>query len=233
MSTDAKTLILQRIRRSMGRGPLPEEAKLSLQRRLADPRPNLIPARARADHGALVRLFIEKAEAVGATVERIGDPDRLGACLADFLKRHNLPGHAVAAPALQGSGLENTELVTLRFGVPEASDQTGIGPAFRAIAETGTLAMISGPDTPATMNFLPDNHIAILHEADIVGAMEDVFAALRKKYGSATMPRTLNFISGPSRTADIEQKIVEGAHGPRRLHIVLIGNGQKNAETDG
>lgn len=232
MSTDAKQQILQKIRRSMGRGPLADEAKLLLQQRLADPKPNLIPARARADHAALVRLFIEKAEAVGATIERIDDPARLGACLADFLKRHNLPGHAVAAPALQGSGLEHAEMITLRFGVPEASDQIGIAPVFRAIAETGTLAMVSGPDTPSTMNFLPDNHIAILHEADIVGAMEDVFASLRKKYGSGTMPRTLNFISGPSRTADIEQKIVEGAHGPRRLHIVLIGNGQKNAKTD-
>ncbi len=232
MSTDARARILERIRRSVGRAELEGEARAALEKRLSDPRPNLIPARARADHDTLVALFVEKAVAGGASVERLGDVSQLGARLAGFLKQHNLPSRVVAAPALNGLGLEEEPLLELRFGVPQASDQTGIGPAFRGIAETGTLAMISGPDTPSTMNFLPDNHVAILRDADIVGAMEDVFTALRAQYGAGKMPRTLNFISGPSRTADIEQKLVKGAHGPRRLHIMLITDGQKTAETD-
>ena len=91
---------------------------------------------------------------------------------------------------------------------------------FGAVAETGTLAFVSGPASPTTLNFLPDNHIAVLREDDVVPNLEDVFARLRTEHPG--MPRTLNLISGPSKTADVEQTIVIGAHGPRRLHVILI-----------
>ena len=97
-----------------------------------------------------------------------------------------------------------------------------IVPAFAGIAETGTLVTASGPDHPVTLNLLPDTHVVVLREADIVSGYEDVWDRLRTRFGKDRMPRTVNTITGPSRTADIEQKIEMGAHGPRRLHILVI-----------
>ena len=102
------------------------------------------------------------------------------------------------------------------------SDQVSITGAFAGIAETGTLVMASGPDHPVTLNLLPDTHIVVLREADIVGGYEDVWGRLRQRYGKDRMPRTVNTITGPSRTGDIEQAIELGAHGPRRMHILVV-----------
>jgi L-lactate dehydrogenase complex protein LldG len=93
--------------------------------------------------------------------------------------------------------------------------------ALAGVAETGTLIMTSGPDNPTTLNFLPENHIVLLLADDVAGNYEDVWDKLREKYGS-NLPRTVNMITGPSRTGDIEQTIELGAHGPRRLHILLV-----------
>ena len=88
------------------------------------------------------------------------------------------------------------------------------------IADTGTLVLASGPDTPGTASLLPETHVAVVRAARIVAHMEDAFALARETFGQ--LPRAINFVSGPSRTADIDQTIVLGAHGPSRVHIILI-----------
>ena len=93
-----------------------------------------------------------------------------------------------------------------------------------AVAETGTLVLLSGPDNPTTINFLPETHIVVLRAHDIVGPYEAAWNALREIYGERSLPRTVNLISGPSRTADIEQTIIMGAHGPKRLHVVIVAD---------
>jgi L-lactate dehydrogenase complex protein LldG len=113
-------------------------------------------------------------------------------------------------------------MLSLRRGRAEASDQVSITGAFAGIAETGTLVMTSGPEHPVSLNLLPDTHVVVLREADIVSGYEDVWARLRAHYGKNTMPRTVNTITGPSRTGDIEQAMELGAHGPRRMHIVVV-----------
>lgn len=100
-------------------------------------------------------------------------------------------------------------------------DPLGITGCFCAIAETGTLVFASASDAPTATFLLPETHVAIVRADQVVPAMEDAFARLRAE--RAAMPRALNLVSGPSRTGDIEQTIVLGAHGPRRLHIVLVG----------
>jgi len=82
---------------------------------------------------------------------------------------------------------------------------------------------LSGPANPTTLNFLPDNHIVVLKRADLVGDLESLWSRLRQRFGAGTLPRTVNLITGPSRSADIEQKMLLGAHGPRRLHILIVG----------
>ena len=81
----------------------------------------------------------------------------------------------------------------------------------------------SGADNPTTLNFLPETHIVVLESGDLVGTYEEVWTRLREKFGEGEMPRTVNMITGPSRTADIEQTLELGAHGPRRLHVIILG----------
>jgi len=92
-------------------------------------------------------------------------------------------------------------------------------------AETGTLVMASGPDNPTTLNFLPDTHIVVVDAKDIAGDYETVWARVREKFGIEALPRAINLITGPSRSADIAQILILGAHGPRRLHVLIVGDG--------
>ena len=99
-------------------------------------------------------------------------------------------------------------------------DRLGITGAFCAIAETGTLVILSGADTPTATTLLPDTHIAVLRTERVVAGMEEAFALIRREL--ERLPRAMNMISGPSRTGDIEQTIVLGAHGPYRVHILVL-----------
>jgi L-lactate dehydrogenase complex protein LldG len=108
-------------------------------------------------------------------------------------------------------------------GPSDGRDVNAVSVAFAGIAESGTLALVSGADNPTTLSFLSDNHIVVLSRDGILADYESVFAKLRGAYGKGGAPRTLNFITGPSRSADIEQTLLLGAHGPRRMHIVIVG----------
>jgi L-lactate dehydrogenase complex protein LldG len=103
---------------------------------------------------------------------------------------------------------------------PRGDDAVGITGVFAAIAETGTLMMLSGPDTPASMHLLPETHVAIVSASRVVGHYEDAFALVRAERGE--LPRATSLVSGPSRTGDIEQTIVLGAHGPYRVHVIVV-----------
>jgi L-lactate dehydrogenase complex protein LldG len=104
---------------------------------------------------------------------------------------------------------------------------TAVSHAFAAVAETGTLVMASGADNPTSLNFLPDNHVVVVEASDVAGDYETVWRRLREKFGDGVMPRALNLITGPSRSADIEQTMLLGAHGPRRLHVILVGEARE------
>jgi L-lactate dehydrogenase complex protein LldG len=170
-----------------------------------------------------VALFCHWAEVNNATVARVGTADVAGE-VAAYLARNNLPAEAAIAPSphLETYDWAGQPMLSLRRGTAWGSDQVSITGAFAGIAETGTLVMASGPDHPVTLNLLPDTHVVVLREADIVGGYEEVWARLRRRYGKDCMPRTVNTITGPSRTGDIEQTIELGAHGPRRMHIVIV-----------
>lgn len=220
--TEARAAILAAVRRSLeGRGALRRD-EAALARRLAGGTPNLIPARSRIPHEAQVELFERMARDAQASVVRVRS-DGVALAVSAFLKEHNLPARIVRAPdaALDAYGLERAGLLELRRGRAEDADATSVTGAFLGVAETGTLMLLSSADSPVTLNFLPENHVAILPASRVVGAYEEGWRLLRAR-GPAFMPRTVNFITGPSRTADIEQKIQMGAHGPRRLHVVLV-----------
>ena len=109
-----------------------------------------------------------------------------------------------------------------RKGPAGGDDEVGLSHAAAAVAETGTLVLASGADNPVTLNFLPETHIVVVEDKDLVGGYEGAWEKIRARFGKRAMPRTVNFVSGPSRTADIGGQLVMGAHGPRRLCVILV-----------
>jgi L-lactate dehydrogenase complex protein LldG len=226
----ARDDILGGIRRALNRGPVPAETAAALAERVAAHRRNLIPARAAAlDPPARIDLFVAMAEEVQTTVARIASDDAVPAEVARYLAAMNLPAELVMAPdpALDAIPWDRRPLLTIRRGRAEAGDAASLTPCLAAIAETGTLMLVSGADTPTTLNFLPDTHIIVLRAGQVVASYEEGWDLVRARAAGAPgdtlgWPRTINLITGPSRTGDIEQRIQLGAHGPRRLHIVLV-----------
>lgn len=213
--------VLAEIRAALGVRGDEAERRRAVAERLACPPDHPVPARVRKPHQALVADFIARLTANRASVERVPDLAGAPAAIARRLQAQNLPARLAAAPSLHALDLAPIEA---EFRTPRARDEVGLSRADFGIAETGTLALFSGPDDPATLAFVPENHIVLLDEAAIVGPFEAVWQAQRERFPDLP-PRALCFLSGPSRTADIEQTLELGAHGPKRLHVILHGAG--------
>jgi L-lactate dehydrogenase complex protein LldG len=225
----ARDDILGGIRRALGRGPLPANAQAVLGERVAAHRRNLIPARAAAlQPAAQVELFVAMAEEVQTTVARVASDNAVPAEVARYLAAENLPAELVMAPdpALDAIPWGSRPLLQIRRGRAGPGDAVSLTPCLAAVAETGTLMLISGPETPTTLNFLPDTQIVAMRAGQVVASYEDGWDLVRSR---GPMPRTINFVTGPSRTGDIEQRIQLGAHGPRRLHVILIDGPAESA----
>lgn len=223
--------ILAGIRRSLNRGALEEATVEGLREGLATPGRNLMPARtAGLDAGSRAALFRAMAEEVVATVEPVASLKAVPDAVADYLARLNLPATIVVTPDPQLAKVswKKKPLLSVRVGRVEDADPVAVTACFAGIAETGTLMLLSGPESPTRNNFLPDTHIVVMRKSQIVGTYEEAWSRLRERHGS--LPRTVNFITGPSRTADIEQRVELGAHGPRRLHIILVEDGDGAAQ---
>jgi L-lactate dehydrogenase complex protein LldG len=177
--------------------------------------------------GDRVLRFILRARAMESSIERIAERAAIPAAVARYLDGLRLPpapaGERARAgvcwPELAsldwaGAGLEIEARPT------QGNDRLGITGVFCAIAETGTMVLLAAADAPTASALLPDTHVAVVPASRIVDGMEDAFALIRRECGQ--LPRAVNMISGPSRTGDIEQTIVLGAHGPFRVHILIV-----------
>lgn len=223
----ARDDILGTVRRSLKRGHLSAAETDALRQRIRAHQRNPVPARGQGDRAANLKRFVAEASAVAVTIDPVASETEVPAAVAAYLARHNLPARVAMAPdpALARIPWTNRPMLEIRRGAARPDDQVSVTPAFAAIAETGTLMLTSGPDSPTTLNLLPNDHVVVLRASQVVGCYEDAWDRLRQARphdDGIDMPRTVNFITGPSRTGDIEQKILMGAHGPRRLHIVLI-----------
>ena len=201
---------------------LGEARRLELRGDVPEPAPSPIPARAQLDPSAQIDLFVRYAEAAQAGVTRVAGGEALPGALADLLALQNLPPQVRLAPELADFPWARQPMLDIAFGPAGPADPVGVTGAFAGIAETGSLLLTSGADSPSTLTMLPETHVAVLRTDQIVGTMEDAWARMRLQYGAGAMPRTAIFITGPSRTADIELTMFLGAHGPRRLHILLV-----------
>lgn len=219
--SDGREAILGAVRGGLGRGPLAGPARQALEARLAAPAPNLVPERGRADAIERVARFIDEAGRVETSIARVARPADVPAAVAAYLAEHNLAPVLKIAPMASLEDIPWSQGTTLdvAFGRAEESDATGVSQAVAGIAETGTLVLASGADSPTGLNFLPETHVVVLEAGAVVGAFEDVWRRLRD---AGAMPRAVNFVTGPSRTADIELTLLLGAHGPKRLHVVVV-----------
>jgi len=221
-----RAAILEAIRGALGRAALSADGAGELDARLRRHPAGLIPAQGKPKAEARLAQFQAKAEAVACTVERLAGADRVPAAVAEYLRRHNLGPELALAPEawLEALPWDRAPMLQLRKGAASGVERVALTAAFAGVAETGTLVTLSGPSHPTTLNFLPEHHLVALKASQVVGAYEEVWAALRKagKGRRPALPRALNMITGPSRTGDIELEIQLGAHGPRALHVLLI-----------
>lgn len=214
----SRAAILDGIRRRLHRPALAASRIAALQEGLDHPQRPPVPGRGQGSHAAQLATFVAMATELAATVDRLPARSAVPGAVARFLAAEGVSGSVRVAPDLGGLPWSDSGLA-VAFGPADAADPVSVTPCFAGVAETGTLVLLSGPASPTSLNFLPDTHIAVLSAADVVGVYEDVWDRLRRR---GALPRTVNLITGPSRTGDIEQTIQLGAHGPRRLHILLI-----------
>jgi L-lactate dehydrogenase complex protein LldG len=213
----ARESILARIRARQGKGAAPTDAERAALRAHIGTHP--VSARPRMEWDPVAR-FRERALGLASTVDEVGDIAAVPVSAARYLRAQSLPLVAVcwaelAALDWRAAGVE------IAVRAARDTDLVGITGAFCAIAETGTLMTVSGRETPATVSLLPETHIAVVSRSRIVRGMEEAWQLARDELGR--LPRSVNFISGPSRTADIEQTVTLGAHGPYRVHVVIAG----------
>jgi len=220
----ARETVLAGIRRSLGVTGGEAPRRFEVERRLAEAPAGIVPQRGQGDLPARVATFRAEAERAQATVAEAAALNDVPAEVARFLREANCPATVRMGtdPRLAALPWPATAL-DVSIGPSDGRDLNAVSMALVGIAETGTLALVSGADNPTTLNFLPDNAIVVVRREDVVADYEAAFARLRAVYGKGGAPRALNFITGPSRSADIEQTLLLGAHGPRRLHIVIAG----------
>jgi L-lactate dehydrogenase complex protein LldG len=224
----ARDTLFASIRRSLGVTGAEESRRAAVAERLAQHPRGVIPARGQLPPAERVKLFVEMVEAASGSAETLASADEVPAAVAALLRRHNLPmqvrrGDDPRLAALPWGAQRQLEVTT---GASDGHQLASVSHAFGGVAETGTLVMTSGTDNPTTLNFLPDTHIVVLNAKDIAGDYETVWARVRDAFGVDALPRAINMITGPSRSADIAQILILGAHGPRRLHVLVVGAAQ-------
>ena len=210
----ARERILARVRRAPGGGD-GTAAAVRLGHSQADPAPT--PASAQAHGEARITQFIDKAIAVDATVSRLASLDDLPAALAEELRNRNLP--AAIRTGTDAAFERDWGTVEHTTGPGRLVEPATLSRAHLGMAETGTLVLASGPQNPVTLTFLGETHFVVVRTQDIKAGFEDMWAEWRVR---ALDPRTINMVTGPSRSADIGQTLQLGAHGPVALHVFVV-----------
>jgi len=220
----SRDTIFASIRRSLGVSGNEAPRRAAVAERLARHPVGIIPDRGQREAPERLELFRRMVELAAGTVEEIARADDVPAAISAFLRAHNLPSALRRGddPRLAAMPWARERTLTVATGRSDGSDLVAVSHAFGAAAETGTVMLTSGPDNPTTLNFLPDTHIVVVHAKDVAGDYETLWRRLREARRDGTMPRVVNWITGPSRSADIEQTLILGAHGPRRLHVIVV-----------
>ncbi len=219
----ARDNVLGRVRKALGKRERQaaeiDAAEAAMAAHRQGPRPTLAADR--------ILRFMQRARDMESSVERIDERAAIPAAVARYLDGLPLPAGPSGEKARAGvcwpefAALDWAGVgLRIEARPTQGDDRIGISGVFCAIAETGTMVILAGADAPSASALLPDTHVAVVPAGRIVDGMEDAFDLIRRERGQ--MPRAVNMISGPSRTGDIEQTIVLGAHGPFRVHVLVV-----------
>jgi L-lactate dehydrogenase complex protein LldG len=221
----ARATLFASIRKSLGVTGDEPARRAAVENRIATHPRGVIPARGQLPPQERVKLFVRMVEAANGSAEILPNAADVPAAVAALLRAHNLPMQIRRGddPRLAALPWDKQRTLEVTTGASDGHQLASVSHAFGGVAETGTLIVTSGPDNPTTLNFLPDTHIVVLDANDIAGDYETVWQRLRGKFGIDALPRAINMITGPSRSADIGQILILGAHGPRRLHVLVVG----------
>jgi L-lactate dehydrogenase complex protein LldG len=221
----ARDEIMLSIRRSLAVTGKEAPRRQAVDERIDRAPRGVVVERSQVTGEARLALFRQMAEATFATVVAVDSASEVPGEVASYLRNHNLPATIRMGDDLRLKAMPwQSTALDMASGPSDGRDLNSVCYAFAGVAETGTLVLTSGSANPTTLNFLPDNHIVVVNARDIAGDYEEMWTRLRFATGKGEMPRTVNWVTGPSRSGDIEQVLLLGAHGPRRVHIILVGN---------
>ncbi len=230
----ARDTIFASIRSSLGVNGQEAPRRKVVADRLSGHPAGVVPQRGQLAARERIAVFDRMLEGAAGSLKHVAGLDEVPTAIGEFLRRHNLPlaVRRGGDEMLANLPWQHEPALEVSTGPSDGAQLASVSRAFGGVVETGTLVLTAGPDNPTTLNFLPDNHIVVIDAKDIAGDFEKVLARLRDTFGAA-MPRVVNFITGPSRSADIEQTLILGAHGPRRLHVIVVGEAEEDTVTPG
>lgn len=214
---NARDTVLNRIAGALGRSASAQLADQphEVRERIMQARRHTLPKVS----DDLINALISAMESVQMSVVRLQSIEHCPAAVDDYLEAQGMDASASGAVSVSPALVDIAWPSHYTFGPASGEEKVSITPCLAAVAETGSVVTVSGKDTPVTLNFLPETHIIILKASQLVRHVDDVFPLLRSL---EILPRAVNFITGPSRTADIEQTLEIGAHGPRQMHVLLV-----------
>jgi L-lactate dehydrogenase complex protein LldG len=222
-AVSARDLVFASIRSALGVNGREAPRRGAVANRLREHPTGVVPRRGHLPPDQRVALFADMVRTAAGSVTRVTAASDIPNAVTAFLRKHNLPLTVQRGDdaRLAAFPWERERTLEVTVGPSDGHQLASVSHAFGAVAETGTLVLTSGADNPTTLNFLPDNHIVVVDANDVAADFESVFARLRARYGERQLPRVVNMITGPSRSADIQQTLILGAHGPRRLHVII------------
>jgi len=211
-----KQSIMATIRQRLGVAGDDQTRQQTIDSRMALHAKNTRPAIGVLDGAARLDQFACSAKRKGASVTQVND---IAAATAVILATLPAGSRLCLTSAASATGIE-LPVELIEVWNPKTSLENSLSTCFCGVAETGSLVVRSDAGNSITQNFLADRHFVLLPELDILDSMESVWSRVREQGG---MPRDLTLVSGPSSTGDIEMRMETGAHGPRELHILILG----------
>jgi L-lactate dehydrogenase complex protein LldG len=220
----SRATILANIRAALGVDAADAGRRRAVKTRLADPVRHVVPARSTRPAPELAEAFKAFLSSQGTDLIAVAELGEIPGAIAGYLRalRKPLRVRRGRDPDLAALPWRSEPELAVEVGPAEPEDGAGLSRALAGVAETGTLVLASGSENPVTLAFLPEVHLVVLRKEAIVGAYEEALARIGAELGPLSLPRTLNLVTGPSRTGDIGGRIVMGAHGPKRLAVILV-----------
>lgn len=216
MSSSARSEIFARLR-ALSRGD--SAARIELECRSLGSAPAPAPPAPEVCQAFLINVMKNQG-----SVECVGTRGEAVKAIGQYLYAHFRSHRLVAGndPRLAAMPWRDAGVLP-RFGSLETGEPAALSFAQLGVVETGAVVTWTGRANPAANNLLPEHHIVLVDAADLVPTMEKAWERINQEMEKIGRPRGINFIAGPSSTADIEGQLVYGAHGPRRWHVILLG----------